>query len=310
MIKYKPKIDKVSLTVPVPEAELQNEATAVITSMNAAGKENGYLWAGGSGYKAGARIYLPTTLGFKKGTYMRVQVGPQDGAKNFLRLEWNPSAVGLKGLAYLQQEFDQFLPDWRQRILDHGRVTRMDIACDFARIRVDDIIVWSKKVQKYGMYTNAQGETETLYLGAKESNQVVVYDRVAKLRQENQSDFKQAGTVMVMKPVPKYPITRIERRQRKVSIPVSNLLEIDNPFSGVVVYQPVPHQFPATLYRYPAFRNACQMRGYKRALAMMPPAYRATYEKKLLASLAPWWDADSVWKHWPHALKNAGLLAP
>ena len=241
---------------------------------------------------------------------MCLHAGNKDDKKNFLRLEWNPSALGLKGLDYLQQEFGDFLPDWRQRILETGRVPRVDIACDFTKIKVDDIIVWSKKVQKYGLFTNANGETETLYLGDKKSNQVVVYDRIAKLKEENQEAFKKHNTTAVLKPIPKYPITRIERRLRKNSIDMADLLSLSNPFSGVEVFQPKPIQFLVPQYRYPAFRNMAQMRGYKRAVAALPPAYRTKYEKTLLASKAGWWNADNVWKHWPRALKNAGLLAP
>jgi hypothetical protein len=250
------------------------------------------------------------SLGFSQGTTMLVQGGNWDSKKNFMRLEWNPSSLGLKGLDYLQQDFNDFLPDWRQRILEAGRVTRVDIACDFTKIKVDDIIAWSKKVQKYGLFTNAAGETETLYLGDKKSNQVVIYDRVARVKEENQAAMKKYGTTAVLKPVPKHPVTRIERRLRKNSIDVADLLGLSNPFSGVEVFQPKPNQFPVSHYRYPAFRNMAQMRGYRRAVDALPPAYRAKYEKKLLASKADWWDADSVWKHWPHALRRAGLLAP
>lgn len=300
-VAYKLKLDKISITVPITETHVQAAIVQAINDMNNAGPP--YLWGSGGGYTRGVRIFLDPEDGFKRGTFLHLQARPWGANKRFMRLEWNPANMGELGLASLQQDFNQFLPDWRERIQKDGKVTRVDIACDFIGVKVDDVVVWSKWAKKLAMYTNAQGETETIYLGAKESNQTVVYDRVAKIKQDN----KTAKYDIEVQSVPKKPVTRLERRLR-TDIAVTDLLDMGNPLDGISVYAPKPQDFPNSLYRFPAFRNMAQMRGYKRAVAALPPVYRAKYEKKFLASPAPWWDADSVWKHWPRALKIAGLL--
>lgn len=270
--------------------------------MYKAGPENGFLRGSGSGYSRGVKFVLPTAMGFKPGTVFLIQAKPWNTSHKFMRLEWNPTLVGKKGLNYLHSQlFSEFMPDWRERIQANGYVTRYDLAMDLLGIKVDDLIVWSKKVRVYGMFTNSSGATETLYIGKNESNQLVVYDRMAHMKKANKS-----AHLLEKKEIPAKHLTRIEAR-RRLSMPVSSLLGVPNPFEYVEVFQPTPAALTMNSEQFALFRNACQMRGYRRALKLMPEYKQQTYNELMMSCRAKWWTPEATWSYWPEALKKAGV---
>lgn len=56
------------------------------------------------------------------------------------------------------------------------------------------------------------------------------------------------------------------------------------------------------------FRDACRLRGLKRALDYLPPPKRKAYEQALAATTPAWWRSDELWSRWPKLLTHLGLL--
>lgn len=304
MVPHKLKIDKLSVTVPVTDDALRKHIKTSIWDMVKGVGPPDFLWGQGGGYRSGVRIRLPKEAGFPSGTYFHLKADPGSGTKSYVRFEWNPSMVGKKGLDFLDHgDLSQAFPGWREQMYDVGRVTRVDIARDIHGLHIDDIIVWAKHVRAFGLYTGADGRTETIYLGRQKKNQLTVYDQRANTKKQNHGK-----TDMEKVSVPRAARTRIEARRKDLGMAMHRLTELPNPFAKVVVFHPDPKTFKNAALTYPMFRNACQVRGYKHALAMLPDGMREAYEAKLMASQAEWWQPEPMWEKWPSVLKSAALV--
>ena len=73
-----------------------------------------------------------------------MQAGPKKpGLKHDLRLEFNPTRLGLAGIAFLKSQLESLLVGALSyaHIMAAGTVTRLDIAVDVVGIRISDLDV-------------------------------------------------------------------------------------------------------------------------------------------------------------------------
>jgi hypothetical protein len=47
------------------------------------------------------------------------------------------------------------------------------------------------------------------------------------------------------------------------------------------------------------FFDSCRIRGVGPALELIPPKLRKPYLEAVQLSIAPWWDPEAIWQHWP-----------
>ncbi len=293
-IKLKPKIDGISITMPIHEKEEQKQISSILSHLltdKTLTQYYGYATKGG--YRRSVLFY-PVNEIYSAPPFL-VQADPYDGSKAFMRFDWNPSRFSNAQLKDIKlQLYDLLNINWPVKLISLGRVTRLDIAVDLRGIHIDDLVIHNKWSRAMGLYTGADGRTETIYFGKQTSSQLCAYDLVKKAKEKGW-------------PVPEVPMTRIERRYRKRAM-VSELADLPNLLKNIVVHHPNPDTFPIGSGTFETFRNHCQMRGTKRALEAVPVLRRKQMVNWMQTQEANWWSPTSLWNSWPATLKKHGLL--
>jgi hypothetical protein len=208
-------IDTVQITAPVPD--FWQEETCSLALDNCKDIESyKSLYAGNKPYKY---VYLKMING--SGVYFEICPKPSKKNLPFLRFKFNPSKLGEMGIIELQSELDNLLsPGWKH-ILQHGRITRLDIALDVAGISLDSITITPNGPLRTTVYKRS-GNIETIYLGApKSANQWRIYDKAVELKSKGIAVA--CGTLV-----------RFERRIR-TNMKVENLHKLKNPFATISV---------------------------------------------------------------------------
>ena len=184
----------------------------------------------------------------------------------FGRVEFNPAKM--RGWAQvLEAEIRPFL----RRGWESANITRIDPAVDYP-VALRDHVYYGRN-HKGAAYYSADG-IETLYLGSAQSNsRIRIYDKAKELTVQK-------------KPVPPYPLTRIEAQRRSTGISVAHVQELRNPFRGLGIGRPSPE---GASYKYQLYLREAEKHGvdpvvkrlgrherrrFKEMLAESPPAIR------------------------------------
>jgi hypothetical protein len=191
-------------------------------------------------------------------------------------------------------------------IIEKGTVTRVDIAVDVVGIRVDKLDVRFLGDGKSHWYYSNKGQPETGYYGIKQNKKKqnspapwVTYNKRQEIKDKGPEGGKQLYGGLSH--------TRIEFHaiQKK---PFAKLGTLANPFDTISLAYP---QAPKGIkpYAWTFFLDACHRRGREKALQTIS---EITTRKKYAAALdeahKAFWKPEQIWKHWPAAVQQLGLL--
>ncbi len=177
------KIDKLSITVPIlSKAEHEH----IVKCFEYNGKLSNWGEIGKS--KKYNTHYAHPVVGENTEITMYLQYPQYYLVTNTLKIEFNPSKVNMEQVRML---INQIMKNGFERLIEYGRITRIDLACDIARIRPHHIFFYAP----YFSITDCKyksGNLQTAYLGDSESdNQWVIYDKVAEIKDKNhKKEFK------------------------------------------------------------------------------------------------------------------------
>jgi hypothetical protein len=234
-------------------------------------------------YHVSCSIPFPTDTNAPRHTVC-FEAGPRHSGQASFRLDFNPNKFTPAAILELCVFLNCIIDADDLVFFRCGRVTRVDIAVDLPALHVADTIVWGRRFQKHGLYSNRYGDPETAYLGTPRSRRIVIYDKPnedgAHLRLE----------------------TRLKPR-----VLGQQLAQLSNPFEGVRLY---PATFPnAAALAIPAQFIADSMRigGIKRAMRPLDKSQRVALEKARASALSLIPNLDALWAAWPDILKGYGL---
>jgi hypothetical protein len=212
-----------------------------------------------------------------------------------LRLEFNPRKIGPHGLTELKSILIMLVPDGWEYVINHGNITRIDVAVDIPNARPSMFAV----LPQQGLTTKAwavDGKLETFALGKKKGNQTLLYNK--KLQRLAQG-----------KPWLGKSVTRLERRLRNPVIGLPGLHSLPNPFKGLLLTEVTadPPSGDKKPWVWDLFKDSVLQRGLPSALALLPKERRTLYREHLKKHAHPLWDPLAIWANWPAAVKQSEL---
>jgi len=220
-----------------------------------------------------------------------LQTGRYGGIGADIRLDYNPKC-GRAGFHQILSVLGRVLPREDLTVfLRQAKVTRLDLAVDLSNLTLNDVIVRLKSTRKHGVYTSPRGEPETTYLGGARSNRAVAYNKPA--------DSKTMPSRL-----------RIERRL-KPGVRLPELIDLPNPFSGVIAVATAPLRPLITEIHPDILFDSMRTRGIQRALNLLSSPQRRILTAAIddpANSVMP--SVDDLWQQWPQVLRDVGLCFP
>lgn len=304
-----PIIDKITITYDIKNKTAQDAIVELYAASLQAGaqyKEAGYKTKASSAYAINAILTEPAS-----GEAILIQVGRKKSKKtaivppkkklSFMRLEFNPDKLKVKGLNYLKEELSKhFLGQYSFKdIAATGRVTRIDLAADLLYVRSDQLIYSSAKGGKSISYFGVSGTLESSYLEKKSSSaKVAIYNKRQEQKDIGGDPF--FGSVNH---------TRIERHV-STTLVLINLHNLSNPFKDLTIVSPLKTVTPPEEYHHwLMFLDSCRFRGVEKALALLPSEdLKVKYKETLKSADEGIWNPVTIWKNWPKRLSSSGLL--
>jgi hypothetical protein len=204
-----------------------------------------------------------------------------------LRIDFKPVKPGPNGLSDVISLLDLITPLGGHHFISNGTLTRYDIAIDIWGGSVDQVLVFSKRSQKNGVYTDRNGCPQTVYMGTPRSNRTVAYTKTYKvtgrgsLRIERRLTGRCKGHEW---PAIADPFRVVQLVHTQSILPLLDGL--------------IPQQF----------FDSVRIRGLNRVLATLATAQRKAIKKILddpAQSLLP--STEAIWLGWPHLLEDSGF---
>ncbi len=299
----KPKIDHLSVVLPISNQKIQKGIMSVLVGMKKDVELHEVTEPKSPpkvpSYKVAAEIIHPPT-----GSPILLQAGPNSKkAKHFLRLQMNPSALGMKGVKFLRDILTDLMNDDDAYLawLNHGRVTRVDVACDFINAQIGDLLFHSVKGGKTHGYYSDVGDLQTVYLGLQSSDKnskFYVYDKATEQRDKDQP-YSYGGVRH----------TRIEFRIASQKA-FKDIKSLSSPFEQLEVYDCFAVAPPEGKHHWLHFMDSCRHRGIENALEMIPEPTRTDYRAALNQALHDAWPAEKLWSWWEQVVEKTGILEP
>lgn len=284
MIKL--SVDKLTLLLDVPDMEYEGMVGTYVGYL----KDKPFLLNYGlsrascSGYKVGLKAVVPapTPSGWSDKSGFHIGAGPTKVGTARIRLDINPLCLSPKGFGHLREVVEKvLLIGWHNVQL--ARVSRIDAAIDIDGCSPNDwawdILQRSKRQLHLGA-----GGIETVYIGEKHGDPMVVYDKARQL--------KLSASVKR---------TRIEFRKRapgsaqklhSMPCPFTNLLVFNGKLQGIIE--------PLAM----AAHEVGKAYGLRSLLALFPATTHAAIRKDLNASTPKWWRPKEIWQKWPAVLEQ------
>ncbi|WP_440409449.1 hypothetical protein [Neorhizobium petrolearium] len=227
-----------------------------------------------------------------------IQASPKSEQKPFFRMEMNPSKLGETGLFELHQDLITLMPHGYNYLIEHGRVSRIDVAVDLPMkelgLTMDDLHFLPMQGLTRRDFS-VGGKLETIYLGLPKGNQWRIYRK----------DKEQKKTKGRSLP----PTIRVERVIRNPQMKLISLNQMTNPFSGTRLLQKLP-PLPTgeKEWQWLMFQDSVRSRGITSALQLLPPVRRQRYRAHLDKFEEGWWDPKGIWLHWSQVLSDLRLI--
>ena len=283
------KVDKISLTLSgYTEKEKFEMIGAALQFMDGGWGQQVYPR---TGYKLNIMVPLQSTT-----ERVLFSWDPVIKKRPYLRIEFNPSKLGPKGIKYLfNEEIDLLLEYGTPEFHDKAKISRIDIAFDLLGVSIQDLSVFSDQAVRSAKFERF-GALESIYLGKSSSQaQTRIYDKVAEMIAK--------GLIVESD----QPITRIERVVRNAGY-LKNLDKMKNHFSTLQFASMggTSNGIPAHVWEM--FVSHTQRHTTQAVLAQMPKSERAKFKAALKANEPIWWDTADIWKQWPALVDHLGLI--
>jgi hypothetical protein len=252
------------------------------------------------GFQRAWRVSLPSLLNSKFWPHLSYAYRKDSDGECFatkLRLDFVPVDLGAQGMAELDAYLWSNIEGGWSYFLKHGHVTRLDVSVDFPALTMQDF----HYLHPQGLTVKEwrqNGALETFQAGKANGNHTSVYDRGAKRKAQNSEKPGKVGV-------------RIERRLKKVHVPLKDLASYKNPLAGFDLVERCPGPPPgeAKPYIWDLFLAAANQTSLMHALALLPKEKKAIYRQHMEQYVQPWWKPAESWAHWPTMLKEL-MLAP
>jgi hypothetical protein len=237
-------------------------------------------------YAMRAVIPFPHFDGETDGHPICFEAGPLQPGHPSYRLDYNPSKLSPKGNDEVKVYVESLVDPTVLEFFHNGYVTRVDVAVDLHGNTLEDVIVRSVKKRKHGVYSDAHGVPETVYLGGHHSKRAVAYTKT-----DNET-----GEMFL----------RFECRLKPKCLGVQ-VATLPNPLSGtklipVAALHELNLGFPTQL-----LADSIRVRGINRALKPLDKKSHAAVVKAIKESQSLLPDGDALWSLWPQALIAVGL---
>ena len=152
--------------------------------------------------------------------------------------------------------------------------------------------------QATAAWSSAKGKLETYQWGKAKGSHTQIYNKTAEQLKK--------GVVL-----PGPQVTRVERRMKNPACKkLTELADMDNPFSGIVLTTTVPDAPPGgPEYVWPMFCDSVRVRGLDGALKLLSKnkAKKTAFRKQFKNAAPLWWNPDAIWANWPAMLKELGI---
>lgn len=282
-----PFIDKLSITLTIPKADYADIHAAVYTAIN---DKSVFQAAKKAKHFAIAQLIAIPGTAERALFYFHSKSGEPPHA----RLEFNPSKLGPAGMDHLHAILTTVFDDGWRYVLQHGRITRLDIAVDLPDARMHHFLLLPSKGLNVSHFKQ-DGKLKTAYLGKATGNQTAIYSK--------SFEQKLKGKTIIPSTV------RLERRLRLPKIKSLTQLEnLDNVFADMQLVKPMPSA-PSGYgqWVWHLFLDSVAVRGLPSALARLPEKERTKFRKHLKDQAIGWWDPEAIWAHWPAVVSELRL---
>lgn len=290
-----PFIDRLTVTLTVPTKEVGKDMwNAYFTSVN----DEGIIKTGACsrGYNRGHKLCLDSVLDSKK--WPHYEVAWEDKCITRARLDFVPADLGYDGMVDLHAVLTGFMDSGWAYLVEHGRITRLDVALDFPHVSMDEFHFLPAQGATSSSWSHS-GKLQTYQSGKSNGNCTSIYDRGAKRKAQGKGWQGKVGV-------------RVERRLRNPAIKLHELPTMANPFASMCMVKKVAEPPSATkqTYIWSLFMDAAETIGLATALAKLPVKKRTAFRKHLANHLQPWWDAETSWSEWPTMLSDLKIANP
>lgn len=253
-------------------------------------------------------------LNFGPTCFCTVQLQPRRPGHRFIRLEWNPNlaqAANPESIGMIHALLSECVPSYESIQLFDARITRIDLAFDVYRTRVESVFISSLlRKNSSGQYVQLSeeflhtGYVNARYVGKPGSDKyLLIYDK----------DLEAANReIRPIPAIPRYPIprTRFELRLRNVGT-LSQLAMQGNPWLAYSVTSRMRVSGIKNDFAWQHFLDSCSYRGAQAALSMIPNRRKRTeYRNALYESTPPqWWNPEQIWRELVPAISSAWGLS-
>ncbi len=280
--------DKISIVCPLTDNEMQ-----MIKDRMHALTENGWACKRPSRrYKHALTVSLSGWMVDQSGpSTIRLDMGARRPDMGDFRIEFNPHKLRAADVATLVSSLAQPLGE---KLLAHGRITRIDLAVDVSPIRFADVGIHVAKYSTSQAFWGSDGGLETAYWGKKA---VVVYD---KLRES-------CPAHEVPKADPPPTTLRFEARL-KPNLALGNITQLPNPFERFRVCGWPGFSAPDPKRRWLAlFMDSARQSGITATLSKLSQADRRWVLRRLESTRRDFWEPQAIWAGFPALVED--LLA-
>ena len=215
-----------------------------------------------------------------------------------LRLDFVPVDLGPQGIQDLHIVLITLMPGGWEYFLEHGKVTRLDVAVDFPALAMDDFHCLPTKGATSTVW-KANGELSSFTHGSFKGSHTAIYNREAKRKLQKKQWQGVTGI-------------RVESRLKQAVGFLADLPGLANPFGAFMLVKriegPPPAKVKATLWSL--FLHVAEFKGLPAALGMLTEDDRTVFRKHFAAQVQPWWDVEKLWSEWPKSLDDLTMLNP
>jgi hypothetical protein len=248
------------------------------------------------GFKLARQIVLPDCESRPRIDY---RYSIETNLADRIRLEFNPSKLGIEGLDHLHNVLSDVIEGGWQAFIKEGRVSRLDVAVDLVGVRMTKLKMVPPKAVVSQTWSSSKGKLQTFQWGKPNGSYTQIYNKTAEM---------EARGVAVSGP----QIVRFERRPKDPAFKsLAKLAELENPFAGFVLTTTLPEapqDGPA--YVWPLFCDSVGVRGLLAALQLLPEHKRPIFKKQFASAAPEWWNPDAIWAQWPAVVQQSKLGNP
>jgi hypothetical protein len=199
-----------------------------------------------------------------------------------LRAEWNPARFDAMQKAYIFSSLDNYL-DLPPPKIGQAKVTRADLTVDLPGLKIGDY-VFERTNSPVRRLIFKKGNLETIYLGKTAAGQACIYDKGAQLGDKTLT------------------LTRVEVHCQPNRL-AAELHTLSNPFSKIRILDVANANLDIGTPHARTLSRAMQAAGIDAPLEDFPKAAAAERKAAIVASQAPFWKPEQIWKQWPAAIE-------